>query len=107
MAIPRTSDQALPEVPLEQHAYDQQNHDYRLYLYLRVILNARMVDCVLTRLADYAIASGMLLATVNYVIVGLFNSEIHHIYLPSWGIWVSLVVVFNGFASVAFSMVRH
>jgi hypothetical protein len=49
----------------------------------------------------------MLLATVNYVLVGLFNSEIDHIYLPSWGIWISLVVVFNGIASLAFSMARH
>lgn len=49
----------------------------------------------------------MLLSAVNYVIVGLFNSEIDHIYMPSWGIWISLVVVFNGVASVAFSMTRH
>jgi len=49
----------------------------------------------------------MLLATVNYVIVGLFNSEIDHIYLRSWGIWMSLIVIFNGVASVAFSMARH
>ncbi|KAJ5825580.1 hypothetical protein N7474_002718 [Penicillium riverlandense] len=55
----------------------------------------------------YALAAGMLLATVNYFLVGLFNSEIDHYYLPSWGIWCSLVVVFNGFASIAFSMVRH
>jgi hypothetical protein len=27
--------------------------------------------------------------------------------MPGWGIWVSLVVVFNGFGSLAFSMVRH
>jgi hypothetical protein len=57
--------------------------------------------------ADYAIASGMMLSVVNYIIVGLFNSEIDHIYLRSWGIWISLVVVFNGVASVAFSMARH
>lgn len=49
----------------------------------------------------------MLLATVNYILVGLFNSDIDHLYLPSCGIWCSLVVVFNGFASLAFSMVRH
>ncbi|KAI9372868.1 glycosyl transferase family group 2-domain-containing protein [Aspergillus egyptiacus] len=55
----------------------------------------------------YAIGSGLLYATVNYILVGLFSSSIDHIYLPSWGIWVSLVVVFNGFASVAFSMARH
>ncbi|RHZ63639.1 uncharacterized protein CDV56_109291 [Aspergillus thermomutatus] len=56
---------------------------------------------------DYAIGSGMLLATVNYILLGLFDSDIDHLYLPSWGIWCSLVVVFNGFSSVAFSMVRH
>ncbi|KAF7125542.1 hypothetical protein CNMCM5793_001781 [Aspergillus hiratsukae] len=55
----------------------------------------------------YAIGSGMLLATVNYILLGLFDSDIDHLYLPSWGIWCSLVVVFNGFSSIAFSMVRH
>lgn len=55
----------------------------------------------------YALASGLLLATVNYVIIGLFPDELDHYYMPSWGIWISLVVVFNGFASVAFSMLRH
>ncbi|KAL2838983.1 glycosyl transferase family group 2-domain-containing protein [Aspergillus pseudoustus] len=55
----------------------------------------------------YAIGAGMLLAAVNYILVGLFNSSIDHIYMPSWGIWCALVVVFNGFASVAFSMARH
>jgi len=57
--------------------------------------------------ADYALASGMFLATVNYVLIGLFPDDIDHLYLPSWGIWCSLVVVFNLFGSVAFSMVRH
>jgi hypothetical protein len=56
---------------------------------------------------DYAIGSGMVLATVNYILLGLFDSEIDHMYLPSWGIWCSLVVVFNGFGSIAFAMVRH
>ncbi|KAL5327520.1 hypothetical protein ACEPPN_005219 [Leptodophora sp. 'Broadleaf-Isolate-01'] len=55
----------------------------------------------------YAIGSGMLLATVNYIVIGLFHDDVDHDYLPSWGIWISLVVVFNGFASVAFSMLRH
>ncbi|KAH9893699.1 glycosyl transferase family group 2-domain-containing protein [Xylariomycetidae sp. FL2044] len=55
----------------------------------------------------YAIASGMFLTAVNYVAVGLFNDELDHVYQPSWGIWFSLVVVFNLFGSVAFSMARH
>ena len=49
----------------------------------------------------------MLLATVNYIAIGLFPDNIDHDYIPSWGIWVSLVTVFNGFASLAFSMLRH
>jgi hypothetical protein len=51
---------------------------------------------------DYAIGSGILLS--------LFDADIDHLYLPSWGIrcsLCSLVVVFNGFSSIAFSMVRH
>ncbi|KAJ5160387.1 uncharacterized protein N7482_007391 [Penicillium canariense] len=80
-------------------------------LFLRFLWSNMPVTSKVTIIAYiftyYAIASGMLLATVNYVIVGLFNSEIDHIYLPSWGIWISLVVVFNGIGSVAFSMARH
>ncbi|KAJ5974960.1 hypothetical protein N7481_008667 [Penicillium waksmanii] len=80
-------------------------------LFLRFLWSNMPVTSKITIIAYiftyYAIASGMLLATVNYVIVGLFNSSIDHIYLQSWGIWISLVVVFNGVASVAFSMARH
>lgn len=49
----------------------------------------------------------MILTAVNYIVVGLFPDDIDHLYQPSWGIWCSLVVVFNLFGSVAFSMARH
>ncbi|KAF5633200.1 hypothetical protein F25303_9232 [Fusarium sp. NRRL 25303] len=55
----------------------------------------------------YAIAAGMLLTLVNYVLVGLFFQDLDQFYTPSWGIWVSLLVVFNGVASIATSMTRH
>ncbi|KAF5554620.1 hypothetical protein FMEXI_1902 [Fusarium mexicanum] len=55
----------------------------------------------------YAIASGLFLTTANYIIIGLFPDKLDHLYMPSWGIWLSLVVVFNGLGSIAFSMVRH
>ncbi|KAF7543007.1 hypothetical protein G7Z17_g11092 [Cylindrodendrum hubeiense] len=55
----------------------------------------------------YAIAAGILLTIVNYVLVGLFFWDLDHFYTPSWGIWVSLLVVFNGVSSVSFSMTRH
>ncbi|OOQ81930.1 hypothetical protein PEBR_40995 [Penicillium brasilianum] len=80
-------------------------------LFLRFLWSNMPVTSKVTIIAYiftyYAIASGMMLSVVNYIIVGLFNSEIDHIYLRSWGIWISLVVVFNGVASVAFSMARH
>ncbi|KAL5351998.1 hypothetical protein ACLOAV_003862 [Pseudogymnoascus australis] len=80
-------------------------------LFLRFLWSNIPVTSKVTILAYiftyYALASGMLLTAINYIIIGLFPDDIDHLYLPSWGIWVSLVVVFNGFASVAFSMLRH
>lgn len=55
----------------------------------------------------YAIASGLLLTTVNYVMIGLFPDIVDHYYLPSWGIWLSLVIVFNVCSSLSFAMLRH
>ena len=56
---------------------------------------------------DYAIGAGMLLGTVNYIVIGLFPDDVDHDYLQSWGIWISLIVVFSGFSSFAFAMLRH
>ncbi|PTD09600.1 hypothetical protein FCULG_00007477 [Fusarium culmorum] len=58
-------------------------------------------------LTHYAIASGLALTVANYIIIGLFPDKLDHLYMPSWGICLSLVVVFNGLGSVAFSMARH
>ncbi|GKU04577.1 hypothetical protein FLAG1_10110 [Fusarium langsethiae] len=55
----------------------------------------------------YAIAAGLLLTLINYVLVGLFFYDLDQFYTPSWGIWVSLLVVFNGIGTVATSMTRH
>ncbi|CZS85709.1 unnamed protein product [Fusarium graminearum] len=55
----------------------------------------------------YALAAGLLLTMINYVLVGLFFYDLDQFYMPSWGIWVSLLVVFNGIGTVATSMTRH
>ncbi|KAN0099601.1 Glycosyl transferase family group 2 domain containing protein [Hyaloscypha variabilis] len=55
----------------------------------------------------YAIGAGMLLGTVNYIVIGLFPDDVDHDYLQSWGIWVSLIVVFSGFSSFSFAILRH
>lgn len=56
---------------------------------------------------DYAIACGLLLGTISYVVVGLFIQEIDHYYESSWSIMLSLLVVFNGVNMFSFSMLRH
>ena len=43
----------------------------------------------------------------NYFLVGLFRYDLDQFYMPSWGIWVSLCVVFSGAAPVALSLTRH
>lgn len=55
----------------------------------------------------YAMAAGMLLSVINYVIVGLFPDNLDQAYRQSFGIWISLLLVFNGVSSIAFSMLRH
>jgi hypothetical protein len=50
---------------------------------------------------------GMVMTLANYFLIGLFANDLDHFYMPSWGIWVSLMVVFNGTASVALSLTRH
>ncbi|KAK9773307.1 hypothetical protein SCAR479_10036 [Seiridium cardinale] len=81
-------------------------HYHRLHLHLGVQSN-RMPCTVIDHHVDYAIASGMVLAAVNYIVIGSFPDDVDHLYHPSWGIWCSLVVVFNLFGSMAFSMARH
>ncbi|KAH8684988.1 glycosyl transferase family group 2-domain-containing protein [Ilyonectria robusta] len=80
-------------------------------LFLRFLWSSMPVSSKVSIIAYiftyYAIAAGMLLTVVNYVLVGLFFMELDHFYTPSWGIWVSLLVVFNGVASISFSMTRH
>lgn len=55
----------------------------------------------------YALASAMLLSLINYLVLGLFPENIDHFYLSSWTLFLTLVVVFNGVSSLAFSMLRH
>ncbi|KAF5680749.1 hypothetical protein FDENT_8310 [Fusarium denticulatum] len=80
-------------------------------LYLRFLWSSIPITSKVTITAYiftyYAIASGLFLTTANYIIIGLFPDKLDHLYMPSWGIWLSLVVIFNGLGSVAFSMARH
>ncbi|PMD21641.1 hypothetical protein NA56DRAFT_625597 [Hyaloscypha hepaticicola] len=55
----------------------------------------------------YAIGAGLFLSLVNYFALGLFPDDLDHDYLPSFGIWISLVVIFSGVSGVAFAMLRH
>jgi hypothetical protein len=49
----------------------------------------------------------LFLSFVNYIALGLFPDDLDHDYLPSFGIWISLVVIFSGVSGIAFAMLRH
>jgi len=55
----------------------------------------------------YAIGSGFILTFINYIIFGLWPASIDHFYLPSWKIFVSLLVIFNGLSNFSFALLRH
>ncbi|KAF4984005.1 hypothetical protein FZEAL_710 [Fusarium zealandicum] len=80
-------------------------------LFLRFLWSSMPVSSKVSIIAYiftyYAIGAGMLLTLINYVLIGLFFYDLDHFYTPSWGIWLSLLVIFNGVASVSFSMTRH
>lgn len=66
-----------------------------------------MTTILIVFLTDYAIGAGFPLTLINYVIFGLFPASIDHFYLPSWKIFVSLLVIFNGLSNVSFALLRH
>ena len=51
----------------------------------------------------YAIAAAVPLTLANYLLVGLFSSDIDQFYLTSWRIFVGMAVVFNVLVSSLFT----
>jgi hypothetical protein len=46
-------------------------------------------------------------STLNYFLVGWYSQQLDHYYLPSWKIWLSLLVIFNGVSNIAIAVLRY
>ncbi|CAN8097112.1 unnamed protein product [Discula destructiva] len=55
----------------------------------------------------FAIGVGLPMTVLNYFIVGWFNDSLDHFYMPSWKVFVSLLVVFNLAGGIALAIIRY
>ncbi|PHH79878.1 hypothetical protein CDD83_3824 [Cordyceps sp. RAO-2017] len=55
----------------------------------------------------YALGAALPLSVMNYFIVGWFRDELASVYLTSWNVFLSLVVVFNLASPVALAVYRY
>ncbi|KAJ9619954.1 hypothetical protein H2203_008229 [Taxawa tesnikishii (nom. ined.)] len=55
----------------------------------------------------YALASSWLLTTMNYFLVGWYNSALDHYYLDSWKVYVAIVVVFSALGNFSLAVLRY
>ncbi len=53
-------------------------------------------------LSYYAIACAFFLAILNWLLVGLFAGSLDSVYLESWKVFLSMMVVFTGLNNVSF-----
>jgi hypothetical protein len=54
----------------------------------------------------YAIALAFFMSLINYFLVGMFDGKLDGVYLESWKIFVSMIVVFMGLGNLAFAASR-
>lgn len=47
------------------------------------------------------------MTVLNYFLVGWFNDSLDHFYMPSWKVFVSLLVVFNLAGGIALATIRY
>jgi len=55
----------------------------------------------------YALAFGLPLTLLNYLLVGWYNGYLDKFYMESWKIFVGLVVVFSGLGNVCLAVLRY
>lgn len=56
---------------------------------------------------DFAIGVGLPMTVLNYFLVGWFDDNLDHFYMPSWKVFVSLLVVFNLAGGIALAIIRY
>jgi len=55
----------------------------------------------------YALAFGLPLTLLNYLLVGWENGYLDKFYIESWKIFVALIVVFSGLGNVCLAVLRY
>ena len=79
---------------------------FRRFLWSNMKISSKIT--IIAYIGTYsAIASAVPLTAANYLLVGWFADDIDQFYLPSWKIWVGIIVIFNLASPLAFAMLRH
>ncbi|KAK7740513.1 hypothetical protein SLS53_005356 [Cytospora paraplurivora] len=78
----------------------------RMFLGSRMMLSSKI--SVFSYICSYfAIGVGLPMTVLNYFIVGWIDDSLDHFYMPSWKVFVSLLVVFNLVGGIALAIIRY
>lgn len=78
----------------------------RQFLSSNILLSSKV--CISAYICSYfAIGSGLPLSLMNYILIGWFVDYVDHFYMPSWKIFVSLVIVFNLVGNISLAVLRY
>ncbi|KUI55537.1 hypothetical protein VP1G_02964 [Cytospora mali] len=78
----------------------------KTFLGSRMMLSSKI--SVFSYICSYfAIGVGLPMTALNYFLVGWIDDTLDHFYLPSWKVFVSLLVVFNLVGGVALAVIRY
>ncbi|KAK2604725.1 hypothetical protein N8I77_007632 [Diaporthe amygdali] len=78
----------------------------RTFLGSRMMLSSKI--SVFAYICSYfAIGVGLPMTVLNYFLVGWFDDSLDHFYLPSWKVFVSLLVVFNLAGGLSLAVIRY
>ncbi|KAG5916026.1 hypothetical protein E4U61_004054 [Claviceps capensis] len=76
------------------------------YITSNIMLSSK-VSILAYMCSYYALGSALFLTTLNYFLVGWFRDDLAPVYLTSWDVFLSLVVVFNAAGPFALAVVRY
>lgn len=80
-------------------------------LFLRLLKSNMQMSSKITILGYiatyYALAFGLPLTFLNYLLVGWYNGYLDKFYIESWKIFVALIVVFSGLGNVCLAVLRY
>lgn len=79
---------------------------FRTFLTSNIQLSSKISICGYI-FSYYALGSAVPLGALNYFLVGWLNGDLDKYYVPSWQIFVTLIVVFNLMSNICFAVMRY